>query len=71
MAHTHSPSPTSGDENAKRLLEGVAATRASVPRGGLPVIVIHGTDDGLIPPAFSSAPYVAAARAAGRAGSRS
>ena len=58
---------TGEDENAKRLHEGVAATHASVPREGLPVIVIHGTDDGLIPPAFSSAPYVAAARAAGRA----
>ncbi|MNV87229.1 D-(-)-3-hydroxybutyrate oligomer hydrolase [compost metagenome] len=29
-------------------------------------MVIHGTDDGLIPPAFSSAPYAAAAKAAGR-----
>ena len=28
--------------------------------------MIHGLDDGLIPPAFSSAPYVALARAAGR-----
>ncbi len=44
----------------------VAATGASLPRAGLPVVVIHGLDDGLIPAAFSSAPYVAAARAAGR-----
>ena len=29
-----------------------------------PVVVIHGLDDGLVPPAFSSAPYVEAARAA-------
>ena len=28
--------------------------------------VIHGADDGLIPMAFTSAPYVAKARAAGR-----
>ena len=30
------------------------------------MVVIHGTDDGLVPQAFSSAPYVAMARAAGR-----
>lgn len=45
----------------------IAATEALPPREGLPVIVVHGTDDGLIPPAFTSDPYVAAARAAGRA----
>ena len=28
--------------------------------------MIHGTDDGLVPQAFTSAPYVAAAKAAGR-----
>ncbi|MBP6797505.1 MAG: hydrogenase, partial [Luteimonas sp.] len=33
---------------------------------GLPVVVVHGTDDGLVPMAFSSAPYVVAAKAAGR-----
>jgi hydroxybutyrate-dimer hydrolase len=32
----------------------------------LPVVVIHGTDDGLVPPAFSSTPWVARAQAAGR-----
>ena len=51
---------------ADRVRAGIAATRAALPRAGLPVLVIHGTDDGLIPPAFSSAPYVAAAKAAGR-----
>jgi hydroxybutyrate-dimer hydrolase len=45
---------------------GIAATRSAMPRAGLPVLVLHGTDDGLVPPAFTSAPYVAAARAAGR-----
>lgn len=44
----------------------LAATRASLPRAGLPIVVIHGLDDGLVPAAFSSAPYVAAAQAAGR-----
>ena len=53
-------------EAATRVQAGIAATRAGLPRQGLPVMVVHGTDDGLIPPAFSSAPYVAAAKAAGR-----
>jgi len=43
-----------------------AEIRAALPRAGLPVIVVHGLEDGLVPPAFSSAPYVAAAQAAGR-----
>ena len=46
--------------------QGLAQTQAALPRKGLPVVVIHGLDDGLVPPAFSSAPYVAAAQAAGR-----
>jgi hydroxybutyrate-dimer hydrolase len=54
------------DADAERVRRGVAETRASLPRAGLPVIVIHGLDDGLVPPAFSSAPYVAGAQAAGR-----
>ena len=52
--------------DADRVRAGVAATRAAPPRAGLPVVVVHGLDDGLIPVAFSSAPYVAHARAAGR-----
>jgi hydroxybutyrate-dimer hydrolase len=56
-----------GEGNAAdRIREGIAAVRANVPREGLPVMVIHGLDDGLVPPAFSSAPYVAMAQAAGR-----
>ena len=50
--------PTVGDA--------IAATRAELPRPGLPVIIVHGTNDGLIPEAFSSAPYVAAAQKEGR-----
>ncbi len=53
-------------EDAKRVQAGIQATHAGVPRKGLPVMVVHGADDGLIPPAFSSAPYVAAAKAADR-----
>ncbi len=44
----------------------IAATAAKPPRVGLATIVIHGLDDGLIPAAFSSAPYVAHAKAQGR-----
>ena len=57
---------TGEDEDAQRVHTGVEETRAAPPRAGLPVVVIHGTDDGLVPPAFSTAPYVAMARAAGR-----
>ena len=51
---------------SQRLRESVSKTRAAPPRAGLPVIVVHGQSDGLIPMAFSSQPYIAAARAAGR-----
>ena len=53
-------------EESRRVQAGIAATRAGLPRAGLPVVVVHGADDGLVPMAFSSVPYVAAARAAGR-----
>ncbi|BAV97657.1 D-(-)-3-hydroxybutyrate oligomer hydrolase [Lysobacter enzymogenes] len=49
----------------ERVRKGVEQTRAGAPRKGLPVVVVHGLDDGLIPPAFTSAPYVAMARKAG------
>jgi hydroxybutyrate-dimer hydrolase len=52
--------------DARRVRAGIAETRAALPRKGLPVVVIHGLDDGLVPVAFTSAPYVAAAQAAGR-----
>lgn len=57
---------TQESDIAQQLQAGVAQTRAALPREGLPVIVVHGTDDGLIPISFSSAPYVSAARAGGR-----
>lgn len=57
-------------EAAQRLREGVAATRAKPPASDVPVLLVHGADDGLIPLAFSSAPYVAAARSAGRSNVR-
>ena len=52
--------------DAGRVRKGVAETQAALPRAGLPVLVVHGTDDGLVPMAFTSTPYLAAARAAGR-----
>ena len=54
------------DASAKTLQAGAAATRASLPRAGLPVIVLHGADDGLIPEAFSGGAYAAWANANGR-----
>src|SRR5690606_6685436 len=57
---------TGDDADARRVRKGVAETRAALPRAGLPVVVVHGTDDGLVPQAFTSAPYVAEAQAAGR-----
>lgn len=56
----------SGDpERSPVLHAGVAATTAGLPRAGLPVMVVHGIDDGLIPMDFSSRPYVDAVRATG------
>ena len=52
--------------DARRVQAGIAETRAGLPRRGLPVVVVHGVDDGLIPMAFSSVPYVDRAQAAGR-----
>ena len=57
---------TGKGEPADGVRAGIAATRATMPRAGLPVLVVHGTDDGLVPPVFTSGPYVAAAQAAGR-----
>ncbi|MET0935089.1 MAG: 3-hydroxybutyrate oligomer hydrolase family protein [Luteibacter sp.] len=51
---------------ADQLRAGVDATAAAMPREGLPVLVVHGAQDGLIPVAFSSEPYVKWLRAAGR-----
>ncbi|MFC5578725.1 3-hydroxybutyrate oligomer hydrolase family protein [Lysobacter niabensis] len=52
--------------DADRVRAGVAALRAGLPRADLPVVVIHGNDDGLVPIAFTSQPWVAQAQAAGR-----
>ena len=54
------------DKNAVATKTGINTTRALLPRTKLPVLVIHGIDDGLIPEAFGSARYVAWARKNGR-----
>jgi hydroxybutyrate-dimer hydrolase len=51
---------------AQRLQQSIGATKARLPQAETPVLIVHGVDDGLIPEAFSSAPYAQAARDAGR-----
>jgi len=43
---------------ARTLRDSVAATVARLPRQGLPIFVVHGREDGLLPIALSSDPYV-------------
>lgn len=45
--------------------EAIATTRAAPPREGLPILLLHGLDDGLVPEHASSAPYAAFARGRG------
>jgi hydroxybutyrate-dimer hydrolase len=42
--------------------DALAATRALPPRAGLPILLLHGLDDGLVPEWTNSAPYAAFAR---------
>lgn len=42
--------------------DAIAATRALPPREGLPILLLHGLDDGLVPEWTNSAPYAAFAR---------
>ena len=53
-----------GAERDQRIARGIAQTRCGPP-AGVPLVLIHGQRDGLIPPAFSSGPYARMARAAG------
>ncbi len=52
--------------DAQALRQSVAATAARMPRADLPLWIVHGAADGLVPVAFSSEPYVAWLRDAGR-----
>jgi hydroxybutyrate-dimer hydrolase len=57
---------TGDDHESQALHASIAATAAKLPRDDLPLWVIHGTGDGLLPTAFSSEPYVAWLRDQGR-----
>lgn len=54
---------TGSGEAAARLRQSVQATQARLPRDDLPIFIVHGAEDGLIPAAFSSDAYVAWLRA--------
>jgi len=49
-------------DDAKALRAAVAATEVLSPDPKLPILLIHGMDDGLVPEAFTSAPYAQFAR---------
>jgi len=49
-------------KDAAAVREAIAATRALPPREGLPILLLHGLDDGLVPEWTTSAPYAAFAR---------
>jgi len=53
------------DASTQSLRDGVAATTVKLPRGSLPLWVVHGASDGLLPTAFTSEPYVAWVHAKG------
>ena len=54
------------DKAALATKASINATGAQLPSAKLPIILIHGIDDGLIPEAFGSTPYVAWAKKNGR-----
>jgi len=49
---------SSNDTAAQQLHLSVRATQAQLPRADLPIFILHGADDGLIPAVFSSDAYV-------------
>lgn len=51
--------------DARRVRAGIAEAAVKAPRRGLPIVVIHGIDDGLVPIGMTSDRYVALARSAG------
>lgn len=51
--------------DALRVRAGIAETIAKPPRKGVPIVVIHGLDDGLVPIGMTSDRYVPLARRAG------
>lgn len=57
---------TGEDADARALQASVRALAARLPRKELPLWVLHGADDGLLPTVFTSEPYIAWLRAEGR-----
>lgn len=55
-----------GEAAATRLHAAVGKLTAGLPREDLPIWIVHGAEDGLIPAAFTSDPYVKWLRAQGR-----
>jgi hydroxybutyrate-dimer hydrolase len=45
-------------EQAQPIKSGIDEIRAKLPRRDIPIIVVQGIDDGMIPEAFSAGPYV-------------
>ncbi|GLQ52650.1 3-hydroxybutyrate oligomer hydrolase family protein [Dyella flava] len=57
---------TGDDADARALHASLQALAAHLPRKELPLWVLHGADDGLLPTIFTSEPYVAWLRSEGR-----
>ncbi|WP_233843163.1 D-(-)-3-hydroxybutyrate oligomer hydrolase [Dyella sp. 2HG41-7] len=57
---------TGDDADARALHASVRTLAAQLPSKELPLWVVHGADDGLLPTVFTSEPYVAWLRAEGR-----
>ncbi|MET4615497.1 hydroxybutyrate-dimer hydrolase [Stenotrophomonas sp. 2619] len=51
--------------DARRVRAGITEAAAKAPRRGLPIVVMHGRDDGLVPVSMTSDRYVGFARKAG------
>jgi hydroxybutyrate-dimer hydrolase len=49
---------TGKSADALRLRESVQATQVRLPRKELPIFIVHGAEDGLIPAAFTSEAYI-------------
>lgn len=57
---------TGDDHESQTLHASIAETAARLPRADLPLWVVHGASDGLLPTAFSSEPYIAWLKDEGR-----
>ncbi|TAN05092.1 MAG: hydrogenase [Rhodanobacteraceae bacterium] len=55
-----------GDRRAAGVRATIAALNAALPRTALPIWIVHGDGDGLVPAAFTSVPYVDWLRSHGR-----